>query len=110
MTDTTCTHDWRWDGDEPRLVCKKCGDLKDAHTGKDLAPHNTHLATLEERLNEMIDDYDHPGYGLRGLKMEVKALIQSELEAFAEEVQDFVGEAPELGEFIDQALADRSKQ
>ena len=27
-------HDWRWDGDNPVLVCARCGEYRDALTGQ----------------------------------------------------------------------------
>lgn len=29
-----CGHSWRFDGDDPRIVCVKCGELRDALTGR----------------------------------------------------------------------------
>jgi hypothetical protein len=27
-------HSWRWDGDDPRVICVFCGEVRDALTGE----------------------------------------------------------------------------
>lgn len=27
-------HSWKWDGDDPRVECVGCGELRDAHSGR----------------------------------------------------------------------------
>lgn len=31
-------HTWRWDGDDPRVVCYWCGQMQDALTGRVIKP------------------------------------------------------------------------
>lgn len=40
------THSWRWDGDDPRVVCSYCGEVADALTGRVLiAGRKSEVAT-----------------------------------------------------------------
>lgn len=31
-------HSWTWDGDDPRVECAGCQELRDAHTGQIIRP------------------------------------------------------------------------
>lgn len=31
-------HSWKWDGDDPRVECAGCQELRDAHTGQTIRP------------------------------------------------------------------------
>ena len=31
-------HSWRWDGDESRIICVYCAEVRDGLTGRALAP------------------------------------------------------------------------
>jgi hypothetical protein len=36
-------HSWRWDGDDPRIICVYCGEMRDALTGRII-----HLGSRQE--------------------------------------------------------------
>jgi len=36
-TTTACAHSWRWDGDDPYVVCVRCDEVRDAVSGRTIA-------------------------------------------------------------------------
>jgi len=37
-TEPTCDHSWRFDGDDPYTICVRCGELRDALSGRVITP------------------------------------------------------------------------
>jgi hypothetical protein len=41
-------HTWRWDGDDPRIICHWCDELRDALTGRVIRPGRQPVVTTTE--------------------------------------------------------------
>lgn len=78
--------------------------------------HKTHFATIRQRVHQVIKTAFHPLRTDRGqfesLENNLLALIESEVEAFAEELKNLINfnGTDSLGKSIDQALAERRKR